>query len=191
MASIKRRRSSEIWTAFFRDHDGRQHCRSTETTDRKLAQTIADQFEAGAQKKRTLRQLQRVLAQMHELVSGEGVSLRVSLRTFASEWLEAKKLLCSPLTATFYSASAHKLISFLGARADAPMREITKRDLLAYRAELCKTLAPQSTNHHLTLTKMLFRGARRDEIIDDDPAQFVETLRRSHSQSNRRAFTIP
>jgi integrase len=78
---------SEIWTAFFRDENGRQHCRSTQSTDRKLAQHVADQYEAGAQ--------------------------------------------------------------------------------------------------------MLFKSARRDELIHDDPALFVESVRRSHPSQKRRAFTVP
>ena len=50
MASIKRRRGREIWTCWFRDENGRQHCRSTETVERKLALAIAEQFEAASQK---------------------------------------------------------------------------------------------------------------------------------------------
>jgi integrase len=188
MASISRRRGSEIWTAFFRDQDGRQHCRSTQTTERKLAQRIADQFEAAAQKKRTLRQLQRVLAELHELVSGEPVN-RVSLRAFAFEWLELRKPEIAPSTWTFYKASAQKLVSFLGATADAPLSTITKRDLVNYRNELARDLAPKTINHHLKFAKMLFKAARRDELIHDDPAEFIETVR-SHSQSSRRAFTL-
>src|SRR5260221_5232503 len=89
MASITRRRGSEVWTCFFRDQNGRQHCRSTESTDRKTAQRIADEFENAAQKKRTLRQLQRVLDQMYELVHGQRVE-RLAVREFVALWLELK-----------------------------------------------------------------------------------------------------
>lgn len=190
MASITRRRASAIWTAFFRDQDGRQHCRSTETTDRKLAQHIADQYEAGAQKKRTLRQLSRVLTELHQLVTGEAVN-RVSLRTFVSEWLELRRPEIATRTWDFYQNSAGKFISFLDVRADAPLSQITKRDLVTYRNALAKTLAPKTVNHHLKFAKMLFRNARRDELIHEDPSEFVETVRRSHSGQSRRAFTLP
>jgi integrase len=190
MASITRRRGSQIWTAFFRDQDGRQHCRSTETRDRKLAQAIADQFEAGASKRRTLAQLQRVLVEMHELVNGESVN-RVTVRAFTKEWLEVRKLEIAPRTWDFYAGSAQKFISFLGPKADEPLSTITKRDLILYRTELARDLAPRTTNHHLKFTKALFRSARRDELIQDNPSEFVETLRRSHSPASRRAFTLP
>jgi integrase len=191
MASISRRRGSQIWTAFFRDQDGRQHCRSTETTDRKLAQAIADQFEAGASKRRTLAQLQRVLLEMHELVNGESVNL-VTVRAFTKEWLEHRKPEIAPRTWHFYAGSAQKFISFLGPKADESLSGVTKRDLIHYRAELAKDLAPRTTNHHLKFTKMLFKSARRDELIHEDPALFVETVRRSqHPSQKRRAFTVP
>jgi hypothetical protein len=45
MASIARRRGSAIWTAFFRDENGRQHCRSTKVTNKRQAQRIADGYE--------------------------------------------------------------------------------------------------------------------------------------------------
>jgi hypothetical protein len=175
MASITRRRGSEIWTAFFRDENGRQHCRSTETTDRKLALKIADSFEAGAQKRRTLAQLQRVLAQMHELVNGEPVNTS-TVRAFISEWLEGRAPEIATPTSEFYKGSAEKFISFLGERADAPLASITKRDLVDYRNLLAKSLAPRTVNHRIKFLKMLFKTARRDSLIHDDPSEFVEPV---------------
>jgi integrase len=190
MASIVRRRGSAIWTCFFRDENGRQHCRSTETADRKTAQRLAQEFEAAAQKKRTLRQLQRVLDQMHELVSGEHVPRR-SLRAFALEWLQLKEPETGPRTLAFYKESAEKFLSFLGPRADALLGEITKADLVAYRNTLAKTLAPKTTNHHVKLLRMLFRAAKRDGLLQDDPSEFVETVKRGKTTgSSRRAFTL-
>ena len=190
MAAIARRRSSHIWTAFYRDHTGRQHCRSTHCTDRKLAQKIANEFEDGAKKQRTLRQLQRVLDQMHELVSGEKVN-RLTVRAFVTDWLATKGPEVKPRTLDFYTASSEKFLSFLGSRADALLSEITKPDLIGYRNSLVKKLGAKTTNHHIKLVRMLFRGARRDGLIHDDPAEFVEPVKRqSTSTSSRRAFTL-
>jgi integrase len=178
MASINRRRGSAIWTAFFRDQDGRQHCRSTQSVNRKLAQKIADQYEAAGRNKRTLRQLAKVLAQMHELVNGESVE-RVSLRAFITEWLELRKPQIAPRTWDSYRDRAHKLLRELGERADQPIAQITKRDLVGYRNTLALQLAPSTVNHHLRFVKTLFKSARRDELIADDPSQLVDPLRRS------------
>ncbi len=190
MTSIVRRRGSAIWTAFFRDQNGRQHCRSTESTDRKTAQRIADEFENAAQKKRTLRQLQRVLDQMYELVNGQRVE-RLAVREFVALWLELKAPETASRTSDFYKESTEKFLSFLGPRADAFLGEITKADLIAYRNTLAKTLAPKTTNHHVKLLRMLFKAAKRDGLLQDDPSEFVETVRRGKTTgSSRRAFTL-
>jgi integrase len=190
MASITRRRGSEIWTAFFRDETGRQHCRSTETTDRQLARRIAEEFEAAAQKKRTLRQLQRVLDQMHELISGEAVQ-RLTFRDFAHQWLEVKKPAVAPSTLDFYSDGAAKFRAFLGQKADLPLSQITKADLINYRNSLVFALAPKTVNHHLKFVKTLFRAAKRDGLLVDDPGESVETIKRANPGTNkRRAFSL-
>jgi len=187
MAAIVRRRGSRIWSAFYRDHTGKQHCRSTRSTDRKLAQKIANEFEDGAKKRRTLRQLQRVLDQMHELVSGEKVS-RLSVREFVADWLFTKAPEVKLRTLDFYRASAQKFLVFLGPRADALMSEITKPDLIGYRNSLIKKLGPKTTNYHIKFVRMLFRTARRDGLVYDDPSEFVEQVKRQ-TTSSRRAFT--
>src|SRR5260370_5914838 len=146
MASITRRRGSEIWTAFFREENGRQHCRSTERRERKLAQSIAASFEAAAQKRRTLAQLQRVLTEMHELVNGESVNTR-TVRAFIAEWLELRAPEIATPTSDSYKGSAEKFISFLGDRADAPLAAVTQLDLGNYRNLLAKSLAPRTVNH--------------------------------------------
>jgi integrase len=188
MAAIIRRRGSRIWSAFYRDYTGKQHCRSTRSTDRKLAQKIANEFEDGAKKRRTLRQLQRVLDQMHELVSGEKVS-RLTAREFVADWLATKKPEVSPRTLEFYRASSEKFLSFLDSRADSLLSEITKSDLIGYRNSLVKQLGPQTTNHHLKLIRTLFRTAKRDGLVADDPSEFVEPVK-EHTTSSRRAFTL-
>jgi integrase len=189
MASIQRRRGSEIWTAFFRDEAGRLHCRSTQSTERKLATRIAAEFEAAAQKKRTLRQLQRVLAQMHELVNGEVLD-RTTLRAFIGEWLELRRPSVAPSTWDFYEDSARRFIRFLGEKADEPLASVSKRDLINYRTALARDLAPRTVNHHLQFIRSLFKAARRDELVHDDPTVLVEAIRSQPSSIARRAFTL-
>src|SRR5260370_42494904 len=90
MASIVRRRGSKLWTAFFRDQNGKQHCRSTEETNKKRAQKIADEWEAAGQHKRTLRATRRVLAQVDEPVGGSKLG-DVTCRAPLNEWRGAKR----------------------------------------------------------------------------------------------------
>jgi integrase len=188
MASIWKHPESQYWTACFRDQSGKQRRVTTKATDRKKAKAIADSLEKAVRTKRTLQQAQVALDRLHEEISGHKVS-RKSLRDFANDWLETKAPETAPRTQVFYVASISKLISFLGKRALEPLSEVTKDDIVAYRNHLAKKLSPSTANHDLKVTRMLFRAARRDHLIADDPAEFVSTIRQRDSDV-KRPFTL-
>jgi integrase len=190
MASIHRRPRSRIWRAFYRDQNGKQFCKSTATSDKKAALQIAQQYEAAAKQKRTWRQVTKVLTQLHESLSGHKIPV-VSVREFAKQWLESKQLTLAPRSYAFYKSSVAKFLEHLGARSDLALTELSKSDILSYRAFLARTLHPQTANHELQIVRMLFRGARQDELIAEDPAQYVESIRKKGITSIRRAFTVP
>jgi integrase len=192
MASIVRRRGAKVWTAFFRDVHRRQHCRSTGATDKKAAQKIADAYEAAASAKQTLRQVARVLDDMRALVGGERTA-PVSLRSYATTWLEGKRVETKTATCRFYSVSCGKLLTYLGEAADNDIALVTKPVLSGYRSHLLTAVSGRTVNHHLVVVRMLFRSAKREGVIIDDPSEFVGSVRGDPSPQTtpRRAFTVP
>jgi integrase len=188
MASITRHPQSRFWTACFRDHNGRQRRVSTKETDKKRAQRIADEFEKAVRTKRTVRQTQTVLDKLHEELTGEKIS-RLSLREFAAQWLNTKAAETAPVTLVHYRGCVAKLLDFLAQRADSPLTEIVKTDLLAYRNNLSSSLTPQTANNHLALLRMLFKSARRDGVVILDPAEFVGSIRERRTNT-KRPFTL-
>jgi Phage integrase, N-terminal SAM-like domain len=147
---------------------------TTKTADRKEAKAIADALEKAVRTKRTLRQAQVALDRLHEEISGRKL-VRKSLRDFANDWLETKAPETAARTQVFYVASISKLIDFLGKRALEPLGDITKEDIVVYRNHLAKQVSASTANHDLKVARMLFRSARRDHLIVDDPAEFVNT----------------
>src|SRR6516164_6866744 len=137
MASIWKHPLSQYWTACFRDLNAKQRRVSTKTTDRKTAQRLADEYEAAVRTKRTLRQAQVVLDRLHEEISGVAVQ-RKTVRAYCAEWLATKEPETAPRTQVFYRTSTAKFIAFLGERADIPLSELTKGDIVAYRNSLAK-----------------------------------------------------
>jgi hypothetical protein len=129
MSSIWRHPKSPFWTACWRDADGKQRRISTKTSDKKLARKIAHEFEVATRKKRTLTQLEKVLRSFHEELNGEAASAR-SLRAFCEEWLAEKRTCVAPSTFRFYVNTTNKLYTYLGGRADQPIHEITRADLV-------------------------------------------------------------
>jgi integrase len=114
----------------------------------------------------------------------------LSLREFAAQWLSTKAPELAPTTLHSYRGGVSQLLSYLGPRADAPLTEISKADVLAYRNHLSTTLSARTVNSHLTLLRMLFKSARRDGVLADNPAEFVGSLK-SQTVPNKRPFTLP
>lgn len=188
MASITRHPQSQFWTACFRDSNGRQRRISTKETDKKRASRIAEEFEKAVRTKRTVRQTQVVLGKLHEELTGEKIS-RLTLREFAAQWLSTKAAETAPGTLINYRGCVAKLLDALAERADSPLAEIAKADLLAYRNHLAATVTARTANNHLALLRTLFKSARRDGVVTLDPAEFVGSIRERRT-SNKRAFSL-
>ena len=69
------------------------------------------------------------------------------------------------------------------------MSDLTKADIVAYRNSLAKSLSARSINHDLRVVRMLFK-AERDELIEKNPAQFVNSVRQRTTSSDKRPFTL-
>jgi integrase len=91
----------------------------------------------------------------------------------------------------FYRGTAGKFVKFLGEEAEREIAEITSDHVLRFRNELIKTLAPRTVNHALKGLRSIFKAARRDNVIIEDPTEFVKTVRADREDEKRRAFTIP
>ena len=190
MASLWKHPQSKYWTACFTDKTGKQRKRSTGTTDRKAAMKLADEYEAAARKRRTARQVRAVIGDLHREITGEDLPATTT-RAFLHGWLERKKVETSAATLAFYTSTANKFLAFLGPGAEGDVTEITREHVTRFRNEEAKTLAPKTVNHDLKCLKMIFKAARRDGTVSEDPTEFVDTVRRGEEGTRRRPFTIP
>lgn len=179
----------DYFTACFRDHTGKQRRITTKETNRRKALLVADAFEKVSRQRRNNLHTKRVIERLHEEIGGEAIS-SVTLRSFAEIWLSTKRLEVSPATLDFYKKSVSKLIGSLGAKADRPISEITKSDLVGYRNTLAEKVSARTANHDMRGAKMLFLAARRDGVISENPAEFVEGIRQRNGESTRRAFSM-
>jgi integrase len=190
MASIIRRRGAKVWTAFFRDANGIQHCRSTYLCDKKAAQRVADAYEHTSRFEQSLRQISQVLAEMRELAGNRHTM--VTLRGYAASWLAEKKPEVAPATFTFYSQVVRDFLGHLGEAADHDIALISKAQLAAYRSHVAASVSASTANHHMVAVRMLFRAARRDSVIADDPAEFLSAIKEGKpATGQRRPFTLP
>jgi integrase len=189
MASVWKHPKSKYWYARFLGPDGRWRNASTRKTDRKQALKTADEYEAAGQARRTAAQVRRVISRLHGEITGESLPCS-SVSAFVSAWLAEKKGTAAS-TQTFYKNSTKKFLLHLGPVANEELSMIAKDHVLAFRNEMLETLSPKAVNHHLKVVKMVFRSARRDGYIIDDPSEFVETVReKTGTAKRRRPFTL-
>ena len=190
MASLWKHPKSKFWVACFTDHTGRQRKRSTKTTNRRDALKIAAGYEDAGNRKRTSIQVRGVIAELHQEITGDELS-SFSTKKFVNDWLEQKKPEIASATHTYYKNATDKFLVFLGEDAKREISEITRDHITRFRNHEAKSLAAKTVNHDLKCLKMVFKAARRDGVIFEDPTEFVETMRQNVKNERRRPFTIP
>ena len=188
MASITKKLRSKYWFACFRDLHGHQHRRSTGQTDRKKALEIARHYELVAQRRLKPQRVKETLSELYHQIYGETIP-SATVRQYVADWLAVKEHEAARASMAAYRKSAEKFLAYLGATGDVDIGEIRKTHILGFRNEMAKKLAPRTANFDLKCIKAIFRAARRDGYLLDNPAEFVDTVRRE-SDAKRRPFTL-
>lgn len=188
MASIWKDKRTAYWVACFTDRNGRRLKKTTRETDRRRAEKIAEEYERVARTKQTMRTVRDTIGHLAKEIWGvEATS--ISMRDYTTRWLEDKRPSTAPSTMDFYEKSVEKFTKFLGILADERIEDIEREHVRKFRAEISTTLAAKTINHHLKLIKMVFKSARREGLVIDDPTEFVDTIKRTNL-SIRRPFTF-
>jgi len=190
MACIWKHPNSKYWMARFYDLNGKRRNRSTKSEDRKEARKLALAYEDAARRKRTALQSRRVIAALHKEITGEGLPVS-TVKEFFNRWLQTKSRETKPATMETYRNETRKFLTFLGERGDGDIAEITKEDILAYREDQAKTLSAKTVNNGVKLLRMIFKSAREDATISDNPVEFVKVIKAKGEKTSRRPFSIP
>ena len=188
MASVVKQPSCKYWIAAFRDSGSKQHRRTTRETDRKRAQAVAEKYEHAAKARGNPQRVRKILSEFLRDHFGEELPF-ATVRDFVVPWLAARKAETSPATFRRYEEITAKFLAFLGAKAQAPLEEITKTQILAFREALAATSASATVNTALKIVRRIFRSARQDGYLLSDPAEGVKTVK-NLAALERRPFTI-
>jgi integrase len=189
MASVIRQPTSKFFTAAFRDASGKQIRRTTGETDKKRALAVAEQLERAAQGKGKPQRVRQAFVDFYREHYGVEMPFS-SVRDFTLRWLGARKAETSLATHRRYQNAIDKWLAFLGPHALRSLEEITQAQVLAFRDERAANSAPLTVNLELKIVKMIFRAARREGFIIQDPAEAVKTVK-NQSVVERRPFSIP
>lgn len=162
--------------------------RSTKTTDKKLAEKLARQFEEETRAKRTARQARNILASVYRDLGGEELPSQ-TVREYFGGFLRRKEPEVTPATFAYYRSNATRFLSWLGPKADDDLSLITRTHLTDYRNHLAELVAGKTVNHSLQCVKSVFQEARKDGFITEHPGEFVDSVR-SRTESKRRPFKV-
>ena len=188
---------SPFWIACFNGigSDGRvqRFKRSTKTTDRKLAQRMADEWEEAAklagQGRLTEHHCRRVLSEIYEKAVGEPLHFR-SCRAWLTEWLENAKANVTRDTWFRYHTIIHKFLDHIGARQERLLREITPADIRSFRDKLkTEGLSAATINQNLVILRMPFRAAHSLGYVEVNTAAAVKPLKNETGDVSKDTFS--
>ena len=156
---------------------------------RRKALEIARRYEQVAQHKLKPTKFRETLVELYREVYGTTVP-KATVREFAEEWLKVKRPEVAQSSWDKYRKSIDKFLAFLRDDSELDISLIARAHITAFRNDLAQKVAPATANVDLKTIKRLFRAAKRDGYIDDNPAEFVDTIRRDNAQG-RRPLNIP
>ncbi len=113
----------------------------------------------------------------------------LSAAEYAQQWLDRRKVETSLATHRRYQNGIDKWLKFLGPDAGRGLEEITQRQVFAFRDARAKASAANTANMELKIIKMMFRSARREGYLFEDPAEGIKSVK-NRSDFARRPFSI-
>ena len=181
MASLSKKANSPFFMGKFRDDSGRIVMRSTKQTERKKAQWVVDSWEESARKARrgelTRSTALKVLSELVERTTGE-LLIDATVSGYLNGWLESR-MVKGRATATLarYRPIVAAFLKFMGDRAGKTIRGVTGSDLRRFRdAQVDAGKSAVTSNLFLNVIKAAFERAKREGIIDLNPATQVDAL---------------
>jgi integrase len=191
MAFVHLKPGSQFYYAYFRDATGRRRNQSTKLTDKVQAQRVAELFEQTATGKRASHHVRASFNALFEEIYAEKLPV-ASVMEFGELWLEAIKPEIAQSSYDAYRKTLKVFCEFLGSRAELDIINIGRRDVVAFRNHLAGKLSIDTTNRYLKIVRMIFKAAKRDSYVIENPAEDVEILKdRDNGDDARRPLTLP
>jgi integrase len=188
MASVTRQPLTRYWIATFRDAQGKQHRRSTKETSKTRALEVARQFERVAKGKGNAHKIRNTFAEFYR--EHYGVDLPFSnVRSHCENWLSGHKAEISESTFSSYRKSIERLLEYLGDDAGKDLTDISKPRIAGFRDFLLARYRTRSANQYLKIVRMIFRAARLDGYLWQDPAEGIKSVK-TKEPFVRRPFTL-
>jgi integrase len=190
MAFIVRHPESKYWHARFLLPNSKRYVqRSTKTTDRRLAQKLADLWELPARKVLMAAQHRKVIAEGYQLIHGELLP-GTTIKEFLADWLKRRQAEIAPATSQRYCNVTKQFTDYLGEQAAKEIQSVTVSNVIAFRDSLLERLSATSANVIVKILRVIFEEAKRDGLITENVFQRVKSAAQTSEKVAKRAFTM-
>lgn len=189
MASLRKKPNSKYWYACFQLPNGTRVQRSTKETSRTEAQKTANDYERAARERITETQARKVIQDVFERVTGRDLPSQ-SVAEFLDSWIERKSVELSPSSLVAYKAVVVNFKEYLGPRMDEELLYVSTSDVAGFRDSIAKKVTANTANKKLKILRSAFKAAWQDELISENPADRVATIKTKRNEFERRPFTV-
>jgi integrase len=193
MASLRKHPKSPFWFACFTLPDGRRTNRSTGTSEKRKALTIALKYEDAAREAVTGRfvesRARKAIADIYAIANTDNLP-GSTVQGFMDAWLKRKEIESDERTFERYSGVVQQFIDHLGSKKNRDIVQITPAEVTSFRDDAAQRLAPGTVNLMVKIIRVALAQARRDGLIESNPAERVSLLKRT-KDGQRRPFTLP
>ena len=174
-----------IWHARFRNAKDKRVSRSTKQTDKKKAQEILVKWEATARGELNATQVQRAMANIYHEATGS-TAATFTIREYLNEWCENKAARGALRAAEKYRQIVREFLSFLGSRADQPLRQLAETDLSSFVLAAGKRVRARTANNKLTLLAAALRDAWSENLLPDDICKRLKKIKLTEQEPMKR-----
>jgi integrase len=147
-------------------------------------------IRGGRQAKGNPQKVRETFANLYREFYGEDLP-SATVRAFLTRWLKDRKRETVKSTAGVYEATVNRFLAFLGGDANRQLGNVTKTQIADYRNQLADKLAPATVNRDVKIIRSIFRQARQDGYLFQDPAEGVSIIKQRNQDKRRRPLTIP
>lgn len=192
MASVRRYPGSLNWFCCYTLPDGKRVQRTSGTPDKRRAIRIANRLEdaARAAKAGSFSENAARKAISEIFAVANHVELPSStLRDFVASWLKRKELEASPKTHERYQTALNQFVLYLGPKAERAVARLSQQEIASWRDDMGLKRSASTSNLCLKILRAALNDAKRDRLIDSNPAELVQALK-VRDEVGRRPFTL-
>ncbi|MCB1087214.1 MAG: site-specific integrase [Verrucomicrobiae bacterium] len=150
---------------------------------------MAIDYERAARKRITETQARKVIQDVYERVTERDLPSQ-SVAEFLDSWIGRKRVELSPSSLESYKAVVADFKNYLGEKQSDELLYVSTSDVAGFRDSLAEKVTANTTNKKLKVLRSAFKAAWQDELISENPADRVATIKVKRETFERRAFNL-